>query len=140
MRAIKIDSTNRTVTEVEHEGDFRDIQKAIGCRCFTLIRDAGSQRDDLFVDDEGLLDASRDTKFFKIPWYPTPLAGNGLVLGSNSQGESIAAKGSLEEWQRNVRFMSAEAAWLQEELKESGWPSVSVYSFDLPEVPTTDDN
>lgn len=135
MRAIKIDAEHRSVEEIEFDGDYKAIQQEIGCGVFTIVRNL-PEGDDLFVDDEGLLTCTDDTVFFTTPWYPTPLAGSGLVLGSTPDGDSADAKGSLNLWKENVRFMGRRAAWLQEELRGSGWPRVTVMAFDVPEVPT----
>ncbi len=87
MKAYFINAVTKTITEIRLTKDYRDIQKAIGCDCFTV---AGTMRngDSLYVDDEGLL--KEPENFFYAPqFYPSPLAGNGVVLGCDmNDGES----------------------------------------------------
>lgn len=93
MRAIFIDAKNRKVQEINFEGDFQAIQKQIGVDTFTVcgMRD----NDACYVDDEGLLNGTKD--FFSNPnIYPHPLAGNGLILGTDDEGESTDCKVTLD--------------------------------------------
>ena len=41
----------------------------------------------LYVDDEGLY--AENQRFFTWDGYPKPLAGRGLILGTDEEGESI---------------------------------------------------
>lgn len=93
MRAIFIDAKNRRVEEFDFTGNFRDIQRKLGVELFTTVNLRGG--DTLYVDDEGLLNGTQD--FFLCGLYPTPLAGNGLILGSDDEGETVAAKLKVEE-------------------------------------------
>ena len=111
MKAVLIDAKNRTVTDVEYSGDYREIYTLIGCRCFTLVRGL-PDGDDLFVDDEGLLTVNDDSTFFQISWYPTPLVGSGLILSCDEEGDSQSAKHDAAFYKPHVRFMGPQAAWL----------------------------
>ena len=52
-KAILIDSTNKTITEVEKGEGIEDIYKYLNCSTFTVV---GLDKNvDCFVDDEGLL-------------------------------------------------------------------------------------
>jgi hypothetical protein len=108
MKAILIDPVNRTIREVDHNGDYRQIyeylsdkENGLNVETFTVV-----QIDDvncIYVDDEGLLKDPR--YFFNYHGYPQPLAGRGLVLGTNMEdGESIGTTLSAEEVFDNVRF------------------------------------
>jgi hypothetical protein len=55
------------------------------------------------VDDEGLLKPQEG--FFIYEGYRQPLAGNGLVLGTDEEGESVDPKMTLEELKSRVTFM-----------------------------------
>lgn len=92
MRAIKIDAKARTVTEIDLPKGIDAMQAAIGCDCFCF---AVSWRngDTLYVDDEGLLNPCDE--FFVIETGHQPFAGNGLILGSDEEGESVDAKTPL---------------------------------------------
>lgn len=102
-KAILINPTEKTVSLVT-VGDFRDMQAKIGCSCFTT---AGVQdnNDTLYVDDEGLLNGT-DVFFFNPDLYPQPLAGNGLLIGSNFEGESVDVKTDVAKIAENTQFLT----------------------------------
>ncbi len=101
MKAYLIDPFQQNVTEVEFNGDYREIYKLIACDCFTTVR-INAQGDVIFLDDEGLLHGPTD--FFKHDSYPDPLAGKGLVLGTDAEGDSVAPNISFEELKAQVQF------------------------------------
>lgn len=80
MRAFLIDPAERTLTSIEFEGDFRKIGELIGCDIITAARinDLG---DVIYVDDEGLMKGQ--ASFFLVEGYPQPLAGRGLLVGTD---------------------------------------------------------
>jgi hypothetical protein len=86
--------------------DFKEIQRQLGCSCFTT---GGylANGDVIFVDDEGLLNGP--THFFRIKNVNggQPLAGRGVVLGSDGEGGSADVKTSLEEITSLVRWVYA---------------------------------
>lgn len=131
MKAVLIDSKNRTITDVEYSGDYKEIYRLIGCSCFTVVRNL-PDGDDVFVDDEGLLKLTGDTPFFTIPWYPSPLAGSGLILSTDAEGDSTDAKHDAAFYRRHVRFTSQRAVWLREQIQPTGWPRMAVYEFKTP--------
>ena len=116
MRAILLDSKTRTVKEVDYNGDWRTISPTIGCSLFTVVRLGNG--DDLYVDDEGLLTVTDETVFIKVPWYPSPLAGSGLILSCGDEGESTPSKHDADYYRSRVRFLSAKAAWLAMQLDQ----------------------
>lgn len=103
-----INAENRTITLVE-VGDYKTIYPLISTKlktvdCFTVV---GIEEDDsIYVDDEGLLTIQFDTPFFLYDGYPQPLAGNGLVLGTDEEGESVDPKNTLEFIRGKVKFMT----------------------------------
>jgi hypothetical protein len=86
MKAYLIDPFAQTITEVEYSGDYKQIYSLIDADLFTACQ-INRFGDTVFVDDEGLFKQNRE--FFLINGYSQPLAGKGLVLGSNDDGESI---------------------------------------------------
>ena len=103
MRAILIDPVERTITEVEHDGNYKSIYPQLGCDLFTCVY---LENDDaMFVDDEGLLKGGQH--FFKLNTYPQPLAGRGLILGCDADGETAGATISLEEITGRITFLGA---------------------------------
>lgn len=102
MQGFLIDPETRTIEAVEYSGDYHQIYKLLGIELFTTVtlNEAG---DVVYVDDEGLL--HDPTFFFTLKDYPQPLAGKGLVLGTDEEGETVAAKGVTLEWLKaNVGF------------------------------------
>lgn len=128
MKAVLINAAERTVTDVDFDGDWREISKLIDCRLFTVVGGL-PDGDDLFVDDEGLLTADEQTTYFKLPWYPTPLCGSGLILGCDtSTGDSTACNHNADFYREQVDFMGARAVWLWKELHDSSWPEMKVFN------------
>lgn len=102
MRAILADATNRTVTEVELGSDWRDINRHLGSRCFTIACYLPNG-DAVFADDEGLLHNPKH--FTEIGQYPEPIAGNLLIVGSTPDGDSTHAKSTVKDIDNDVVFM-----------------------------------
>lgn len=88
MHAVLIDPFKREVTDIEYSGDWREIRTLIDCDIFTVAHIGDGN--DVFVDDEGLLKDLYSTAFFAVDGYPQPLAGKGLVLGCDDEGESVS--------------------------------------------------
>lgn len=101
MKAFLIDPDERSVTEVDYSGDYRQIYTLIGAECFTAA-EFNEFGDVVYVDDEGLMKGP--TSFFIIEGYPQPLAGKGLVIGTDEEGDSQAPSTDLEWLQSNVDF------------------------------------
>lgn len=102
MKAILINPFDHTVKEVDYSGDFRDIYKLIEAQTFDVARI--SRMDGIFVDDEGLLNAP--THFFEHAEYPSPLAGKGLIVGCDDQGESQDCATNVDEVKSKVAFLN----------------------------------
>lgn len=100
MKAILINPYDQTITQVDYSGDFRDIYKLIEAECFDVANI--THGDGIFVDDEGLMNGP--THFFEHADYHSPLAGKGLILGCNSEGESVDCKTTVEEVKSKVKF------------------------------------
>lgn len=103
IKGILIDSEKRTITQVELEADNIDqMHKLIKCECFTCVDFDGDGEETVYVDDNGLL--CNPKHFFRIPGYPEWIAGNGLILGTNRNGESISTKLTVERVEQFVHF------------------------------------
>lgn len=100
-----IDPVACTVTQVpvsvEDGSGLADIYKHTQCDCIDLAR-IGPAGDAVFVDDEGLL--KEPECFFGVADYPNPLAGRGLVLGCDAEGETISPAASFDDIKRSVVF------------------------------------
>lgn len=90
MRALLIDVVAQKIRVYEISANYKDIYAAIGngCSCFTApVRFENS--DFLFVDDEALLHSDDPQGAFQMHGWRIPIVGNGLILGSNQDGETI---------------------------------------------------
>ena len=105
MRGILIDPWLKTVTEVDCgegiESIYRMLSNPLGPKVdlFTIGMN-WRNGDTLYVDDEGLL--KRGMRLFGIG--SKPLAGNGLILGSTTEGHSKDADFYLLKF--NIMFNS----------------------------------
>jgi len=88
MKAILIDVTAQTVTDVDLEAGLSAMYKAIGCQSINrVVLDSVA---DLWVDDEGLLHRPQPPKF-RIGGYDYTFAGNGLICGYTAEGHTVSA-------------------------------------------------
>lgn len=102
MRAYLIDPFTRTVEEVPYSGHYSDIYRLTQCDTFTVV---GLPRNDaLYIDDEGLLGDITQQAFFRFAGYPTPLAGRGLILGTDVEGDTTNPEMTLEDAQKAVTW------------------------------------
>ena len=110
MKAILINPEKKEVTEVEYSGDYQDIYKLIDCKTFDVVRTSVSN-DGIYVDDEGLF--VDDQLFFEYGGdaQSVRLAGNGLILGVDDEGNSISPQTTVEEVEGRVGFLPRGYSW-----------------------------
>jgi hypothetical protein len=105
MRAILIDPFKCEVTEIDYDNsNFENLypllsHESMPVDCFTVI-DYG-EGETLYVDDEGLL---KNPERGFLLGNSQPLAGKGVMLGSDEDGNSIATKIPLEDIKDRVLF------------------------------------
>lgn len=100
-----IDPEAETITEVEFaSGDLDQYYKLIDCDTFTHCT-LYPNGDGAFVDDEGLFKHS--PAFFQHANYPQPIAGRGLFVGIDREGETVGPSTSLEDLLRDTRVVVA---------------------------------
>lgn len=108
MRAILIDPQTRTVSEVDYNGDYTQISELIEASYFDCVKinSLAEGGDTIFVDDEGLLnDKVGQVGMFRVDGdYPAYLAGKGLILGTDQEGESVATKLDLDKVRAMIAF------------------------------------
>lgn len=96
MRAILIDPATRTIEEVEHDGDWQQIGRLISYRgeqeTFTIVELDGNAV--LYLDDNGLCKDELST--FHWGLYAPVLAGKGLILDTNVDGDTVGTTYPLE--------------------------------------------
>ena len=102
MKAFRIDPLNKKITEVEYNGDYKQIYNHIDASTFDVatLYDNG---DGAYIDDEGLF--VENQHFWIHKNFPTPLAGIGLLLGLDEEGDSTAPKTTIEELNSDVKWV-----------------------------------
>ena len=102
MKAILIDVKNEEVREVDHDDTLQQIYKFVDCATFDVLRLDGVNG--IYVDDEGLF--VEDQLFFTYHGdnYSQTLGGNGLILGVDSEGNSISPTITVEEIEEKIDF------------------------------------
>lgn len=101
MKAILIDSINKQVKEIEIGKGIDEMYKFLNCQYFTIASYL-NDGDAIFVDDEGLMNGT--DVFFTFEGAHQPFAGNGLIMGSDDDGESVNCKTDLSEVKNKVKF------------------------------------
>lgn len=98
MRSILINPTERTVTEVEHSGDYQDIYRLLDIKTPFDVRPLGNG-ESVYFDDEFLLklEPGDTIQTFTLEGLPEPIGGNGLILGVDGGGNSVATKLALDD-------------------------------------------
>lgn len=108
MRAILINPLTQTITEEEFNGDYRHIYKLIGAWVFQTVSIIDENHHTIFIDEDGLF--VPDQRYFKWEDYDQPLAGCGLILGTNHDGDSVAATMTIEHVTKKVTWPDIEYA------------------------------
>ena len=98
MKGILINPFDETIKEVSILGNLEDIYLLTECSTFDVV--SLSEKDDLYVDDEGLL---KDNRYFTI--YDKPIAGKSLIMGHDDEGNSISTTLSLQEIKDVVEWL-----------------------------------
>lgn len=100
MKGILIDARAREVRAVDVDKGIQAIYDQVKCETFTCV--ILENEETLYVDDEGLLNGTQVG--FTITGYPDPMMGNGLILGSNEDGESVDTTLTVEKVRSWVAF------------------------------------
>jgi hypothetical protein len=106
MKAYLINPELISIEEVEIEENsdgepqLDHIRGLIGCSWIDVARLTNSTGDVIYVDDEGMLKDGNE--LFGHEEYYSPLAGIGIVLGTDNQGNTIAPTVTLEQLKNKV--------------------------------------
>lgn len=130
MRSIIIDAAARTVIEKETDGDLKFLQQHVGGSQTITVGGVRAEESDvgdtLFVDDEGLLHGEQS--FFLLPLFSTqPLAGNGVIVGSDEDGETVGCLSTLAEIQANIRWLT------KSEITDETWMQIATTTLITPD-------
>ena len=108
MRAILIDAYNTQIREVDidEENLLPSMYAQLKCSTFecAMMMEGGET---LYVDEEGLLNGTQVA--FEFEGGHQPFMGNGLILGTNEEGESVDTKLTAEGVSKQVTFTSRKA-------------------------------
>lgn len=98
-----IDPEAKKITHVNHDTkDYKQIYDLIDCKPSPFVIVHLDDENIIFIDDEGLLKNPR--YFFNIKGYPQPLAGKGLVLGCDSDGDTVSATIEYEDLKKLITY------------------------------------
>jgi hypothetical protein len=134
MKAYLINSATKTIEQIDYSGDYHDIYKLCNYDIFTVVTLTGDG-DGVFVDDEGLLKEDQD--FFYVTHENgdlskyVMLAGRGLVLGCNDDGDSVEPKMTIEQLRSRIHWANPIEAETERNRLLTEYPKV--IAFDTPE-------
>ena len=106
MRAIVINSKDRTITETEIDGSLESLQRIVGGLIEPVTQGLDGTRHH-YVNEEGLLGHPRH--FFMFRGGHQPLAGNGVILSLTEDGEEAPCTLSLGWVAERVSFLDLHA-------------------------------
>jgi hypothetical protein len=118
MKAFKIDVEKKLIEQIDLGEHYEEINKHIGSEIFACPY-VMEYNDTLYCDDEGLLKEVKG--FFLLDGYPQPLAGNGLIVGCDDEGNSVDAHIDITELNKRVKFMDLNDAY--------NWSLAQSYNF-----------
>jgi len=102
MKALLINPIDKTIEEVEYNGDYKQIYKYIDASMFGVVDIPND--DTIYIDDEGLFKDKQH--FFIHKDVPTPLGGKALVLGADhDSGDSTSVHATRKELKHRITFI-----------------------------------
>ena len=116
IKGLLINPEDESITEIEIRkggGCLQDLYDKIGCDCVDCIRHGiiltlsrVNKKDDIWIDDEGMLKADQ-RPFWRLPLYQQDIAGRGVVLSVDDEGDCIShtlTAEQIEELKAVIRF------------------------------------
>ena len=104
IRAIKIDATACTVTEIEIESGLQPLYKELDCHLVEKVTLDGNH--DLILDEEGWIRVDRKNEGFRFLLMDGAFIGHGLIVGYNDEGEWISHCANVETVAELVEFVT----------------------------------
>jgi hypothetical protein len=105
-KAILIDPAEATIRQVDYDGDIQTIYRLLSSpwqRVGTFEAVRINDKDDVvYIDENGLLHDPMVPHWFAWEGYAQPLAGRGLILGTDDEGNSIAPQIGVGEVNKRV--------------------------------------
>ena len=107
-KAYKIDSDNRTVTEIFILGTgserLQQLQQEVGGHI--EVAAYLENNDAVYVNEEGMYCLPEDKGWFWFEGNYQPNIGDGLVVGTDSEGRDADPKSTLEEIKAKIKWMT----------------------------------
>ena len=104
MRAIVINAQDRTITETEIDGSLESLQEIVGGLIEPVDLDG---KHHCYVNEEGLLDQPQHFFMFRDGYQP--LAGNGVILALDDDGNETPCTLPLDWVKERVTFIDLNA-------------------------------
>lgn len=101
MKLILIDTENQTVKHVESKGTLEELQRMVGGYIEPIP--FGPRDHSIYVDEEGLL--KLDNRGFFAFNETGPYKGNAVVVGLDSEGDTVEPVLTVEDIEKRVRFL-----------------------------------
>ena len=111
MKAIVINSQNKTIEFLNLNKGLDSINAAIGNNCSCFCCPFIFENDDtIYADDEILLRPDDIHGGFTINGFISPIVGNAIILGTDSEGDSVDALTDIDDVRSKVIFFSKSIA------------------------------
>jgi hypothetical protein len=107
MRAVLIDPFAKTIEEVDYSGELDDVYRLTWTDIVETVQ--VDREHHMYVDEEGMM--QKDQRFFRVAGYPQPLAGRGLIVRSDREGNDVPARPGM------VSAMKAIVSWVRPDLR-----------------------
>jgi len=106
-KAIKINVEKQALELITIEDGLQPIYDAIGngCSCFCCPVSFMNE-DTIYCDDEILLDVDKIKGGFIMEGWSVPLCGNAIILGTDTEGDSVDVKSDFELLKKQIHFIS----------------------------------
>ena len=110
MKAFLILPAHQKIEEVHYKGNYEDINKLLDistCTAVGLYADITSlgfiTNEVAYIDDDGLFNDKHHYWIHRN--FPTPLAGPGLFVGTDAEGNDIAPSTSIDQLRKDVKWV-----------------------------------
>ena len=113
MRIIKINVETQKVEElnIPKWKGLADLYRLIGNECTTIEASVIYPNGDaLYCDEEARLFEDHAAGGFTYPDWKFPVINNALIVGTTDEGRDTDAKSTIEEIQKDIVWLDAEAA------------------------------
>jgi hypothetical protein len=122
LRAILIDPIAKIVSEIILKNDsYKRIPEALGCQLMERV--SAGIREDIWIDEEGMLTRPNPRGYFRLRANGQLLAGRGLVLSHTPDGDSASTSLSVAQVFAGVEFVDHDSL-----SDESLSPTISIYT------------